>query len=113
NLGNLLADRKQLEEALTEHDEARKHFAMLADDFPRVPKYRLELANTENSRARVLSRKKDLPGARQALERARDRLAELVSEPDAVPAWHADLGRTCGNLGVILYLQAKRQDARD
>ncbi|MBI1916964.1 MAG: serine/threonine protein kinase, partial [Planctomycetes bacterium] len=113
NLGNLLADRNLLQEALAEHEEARVHFANLAKDFPRVPRYDLELANTENSRARALSKKKDLDGARQALTRAREVLEKRVDEPDTPPVWYADLGRTCGNLGVILYLQNQREKARD
>src|SRR5262249_43538915 len=102
----------RLQEALAEHDGARKHFAMLEDDFPRVPKYALELANTENSRFFVLRQMKDLDGAQQALERARKLLEKWV-EPNAPPAWHADLGRTCGNLGLVLYLQNQREKARD
>ncbi|MBI1918478.1 MAG: tetratricopeptide repeat protein, partial [Planctomycetes bacterium] len=73
----------------------------------------LELANTENSRARALSKKKDLDGARQALTRARELLEKRVDEPDTPPAWYGDLGRTCGNLGLILYLQNQREKARD
>src|SRR5262249_15956990 len=108
----LLAHRKRLEEALAEHDEARKQFVQLADDFPRVPMYGIELANTENSRFFVLRQMKDLDGARQALQRPRELLKKWVDEA-APPAWHAGLGRTCGNLGVIFYLQNQREKARN
>src|SRR5205814_8488307 len=53
NLGNVHGSRKRWADARAAHQEAVERFRQLAADFPRVPVYRQELANSLNSLARA------------------------------------------------------------
>ena len=65
NRGNVLGELARYPEARRKHEKARDRFLELATNFPLVPGYRLELANTRNSLGRVLLGLQDFRRARR------------------------------------------------
>jgi tetratricopeptide (TPR) repeat protein len=104
-------DYRGWREALDEHEEARSHFRVLVRDFPRVPKYRAELANTHNSLGRVYLELNDLSGTEREWGEAQRLLDELTAGPHAQSAYRLELGQLLGNLGLVAFRRDRKPEA--
>src|SRR5262249_22023876 len=84
----------------------------LVRDFPNIPDYRNQLANTHVSLGFVLAGR-DQAGAARVWQTAHDLLAELVEDFPKVAEYRGDLGMTQGNLGWLRARQGRWADAAD
>jgi tetratricopeptide (TPR) repeat protein len=82
----------------------------LTADFPRVPGYRVELANTCNSLAAAFARADQPAEALKRWDEARDLWRGLVAQAPGRGSYRGDLGMTLGNLG---WLHLKQHEPRD
>jgi serine/threonine-protein kinase len=104
-LGAGLLNTYRYAEAETAFRQGLAQFAVLARDFPGVPVYRKELANTENNLAIVLARAGKWTDAEKAWERALELFEKLAAEHPEVPDYQGYRGLALGNLGWLLLQQ--------
>ncbi len=104
-LGLVLLNAYRYGEAQIVFREGLGQFEVLARDFPSVPVYRKEVANTENNLAIVLARAGNWTGAEKSWERALDLFEKLAAEHPEVPDYQGHRGLAQGNLGWLLLQQ--------
>jgi tetratricopeptide (TPR) repeat protein/tRNA A-37 threonylcarbamoyl transferase component Bud32 len=120
NRGNFWADlprnrpesSRALARADRDHRRALTLFDKLVSDYPAVPVYRQEQANSHNSLAGMLVQKKEYAAARDSWNRARAIQEKITEEFPRVADYQGDLGMTLGNLGWLLARQQKWAEAR-
>lgn len=101
NLGNvLLGDAARSEEAKRTLERSIQIFSELVTDFPGVPTYEKELANSHNTLGAVLWRAKNTAGAYEHWENARQILTEMVRLYPEVVEYHILLAGTLTNLSL-------------
>jgi serine/threonine-protein kinase len=105
NLGPLLLNAFRYAEAEAAFHQALAHFEVLSRDFPSVPVYRKEVANTENNLAIVLAHDRNWTDAEKAWSRARELFAKLAAEYHEVPDYRGLQGLALGNLGWLALRQ--------
>jgi serine/threonine-protein kinase len=104
-LGLVLANSWRYAEAERVFRDGVAQFEVLARDFPSVPVYRKELANTENNLAIVLARAARWKEAETAWQRALQLFEKLAAEYPEVPDYQGHQGMVQGNLGWLLLQQ--------
>jgi hypothetical protein len=108
DLGNflLMETKGGAESALAQTLTATDELISLSKDFPGVPKYQYELANSMNSSAVAYATLGNVSRARSEFENADRVLSELDTNfPDYAstePKYHSLKGRICGGLGFLL-----------
>jgi tetratricopeptide (TPR) repeat protein len=85
---------------------------LLVREHPTEIKYASDLAATYGNLAIVLSSDGDQPGARQALEQARDIFEKQARDHPAVAAFAQNLAKTLMNLGNVLHAAGDLAEAR-
>jgi serine/threonine-protein kinase len=115
DLGNLLLQGKP-EEALEETLHASAQLRKLCEDFPSIPLYWQELANSLNSEANVLAGLARLDDAKQRLEEANGVLDELARDfPEhtaSVAEYQSLKGIVLGGLGALAQMSKEHEAAR-
>jgi tetratricopeptide (TPR) repeat protein len=111
-LGLVLLNAYRYSEAEIAFRQGIAQFEVLARDFPSVPVYRKEVANTENNLAIVLARAGNWTGAEEAWERALDLFEKLAAEHPEVPDYQGHRGLALGNLGWLLLQQKDLPDVK-
>jgi serine/threonine-protein kinase len=109
--GNIRRRLGQNAEAEAAYRRAQELYAALANDFPAVALYRLELAVTQANLGVLL---KDTGRAPQAEAAYRDALAvlkALAADFPAVPGYRLELARTHKHLGWLLAITGRAQEA--
>jgi tetratricopeptide (TPR) repeat protein len=99
-------------EAKADYEAAQRTLSKLVVDYPSVPSFMQELANTENGLAAMLAGGDGLDEAAKLWQSASERLRPLASRPDALPAHRADLGLILGNLGWASFRQGEFEKGR-
>jgi serine/threonine protein kinase len=94
------------------HRQAIALLEKLTRDFPSIPLYKQELANTYNSLARKLTAPEEAAEKEKAYRDAQLLLEELVAESPGTPEYHGDLGLVLENIGRWRLNQGNRQAAR-
>ena len=102
SLGNLFSQMSQPDKALKAFEDALELSRKLAEEFPAVPAYRLDVAQQLNNSALVLlaTGKKDL--ARSQSREALGLCRKLVADHPDTPIYQLNLGGILRHLGVIV-----------
>ncbi len=104
------------DKALELTTDANTQFQVLRENFPGIPLYRYELANSHSSLAIALAMLERPDDARGHFNDAHDALAELGNDfPDyveTVPEYHSLKGRVLGGLGYLDSLAENLDEAR-
>jgi serine/threonine protein kinase len=98
-------------EAATAYRLACDGYAKLADDFPAVPEYRLELGSSHADLGIVLSDLGQRPEAGKQFRKGRAIFEKLAADFPAVPRYRRKLASCHGNLGNLLRELGKRPEA--
>jgi serine/threonine protein kinase len=101
------------EQASLAFQMARDCYDRLATDFPAVPGYRRELANTDNSLGILTFALGKWPEAEAEYHKAVAIKEKLVTEFPAEAAYRSDLAASYANLGVLLANLGKHQGAEE
>jgi tetratricopeptide (TPR) repeat protein len=105
DLGNILLDKEDHDQALAELDQAEEILIRLVEDFPGRAHFRKKLARTYNSRGSALAETGEERPAEEDLRKAELLLRKLVVEDADEPEYLADLGKCVGNLGLLRFQQ--------
>jgi serine/threonine-protein kinase len=105
DLGNILFDREDYDQALAELDQADEILTRLVEDFPDRPRYKKKLARTYNSRGGALLESGEERPAEEDWQKARRLLEKLVEADPQEAEYLADLGKCVGNLGLLRFQQ--------
>ena len=101
-LGSIEDDVGTAADALAIHEDARSAWQSLHDEFPDVPRYRVELAASLNEVGRA-ARRGDLPSrALEAFERARTILADAPAPVRARADARLLLAKVASNIATVL-----------
>jgi tetratricopeptide (TPR) repeat protein len=105
DLGNILLDKEDHDQALAELDQAEEILIRLVEDFPGRAHFWKKLARTYNSRGSALAEMGEERPAQDDLHKAELLLRKLVAEDADEPEYVADLGKCVGNLGLLRFQQ--------
>ena len=103
---------RQPAEARKAYANALERFQTLSRDFPKVPKYRQELANSYNSLGSLDAQQHNDAAASVDWQQAAALLERLVKENADVAVYRGDWGMVLGNLGLADYTQSRWPQAR-
>jgi tetratricopeptide (TPR) repeat protein len=92
---------------------ARDGYEKLATEFPAVPLYRQQLANSHNNLGIVLAGLGKGPEAEQQFRQALALYEKLATDFPAVPEYRQQLARSHNNLGLLLTGPGKRLEAEE
>jgi tetratricopeptide (TPR) repeat protein len=113
DLGNILYDREDYDQALAELDQAEEILTRLVADFPARTRYKKKLARTYNSRGSALAESGEERSAEDDWRKAQRLLRKLVEEDPNETEYLADLGKCTGNLGLLRFQQGDLPTAGD